>query len=317
MATLTSSPRSIPQAAAPARKGEAAHHLLLSAGIIAAAGLILSLIYIGFPYYRLSLEERPYSPLHPLLRSSGVVGIRLGVLGVCLFVILFLYPLRKHWKWLAGIGVTRRWLNFHVLVGITAPLVITFHSAFKMQGLAGVAYWIMMSVALSGFVGRYVYSKLPRGVNSVQLSMGELESQIEAMAASLHEQGLFKPEDLAPLLDVPPADQIRGMGLIHILGIMLSRDLARPFLVAGLRRRVLTGGQMITTLGGLLPCHEKDVEAIISAVRRQSRLRNGMAFLDRSERVFHLWHVIHRPFSFTFVVLAFVHIGVVLSVGAY
>jgi hypothetical protein len=50
-------------------------------------------------------------------------------------------------------------------------------------------------------------------------------------------------------------------------------------------------------------------------VRRQSRLCAAVAFLDRTERVFHLWHVIHRPFSISFLALILVHIGVALSVG--
>ena len=40
-----------------------------------------------------------------------------------------------------------------------------------------------------------------------------------------------------------------------------------------------------------------------------------IAFLDRTERLFHLWHVIHRPFSISFVLLIAVHIGVAVSVG--
>lgn len=316
MATLTSSPASL-RGAAATRQREPVHKLLLATAILAAAGLILFLAVTGFPYYRLSLGERPLSPLHAQLRSSGTIGLRLGILGVVLFFVLFLYPLRKRWRWLGGIGVTRHWLNFHALIGITAPLVVTFHSAFKLQGLAGLAWWIMVAVALSGFVGRYVYAKLPRGVNSVQLSMAELESRIQSLTADLREQGVFKAEDLASLLDVPPADQIRKLSLPRILWVMLSRDLARPFQVGRLRRKVLVGPQLFTTLFGLLRCHDRHMEAIVVNVRRQSRLRNGMAFLDRTERVFHLWHVIHRPFSLTFVVLVFIHVGVALSVGFY
>ena len=84
---------------------------------------------------------------------------------------------------------------------------------------------------------------------------------------------------------------------------------------ARLRRRVLSRRQLATTLGGLLPSHDVQIESIVANIRRQSRLRSGMAFLDRMERVFHLWHVIHRPFSLSFVILVFIHIGVVLSVG--
>ena len=85
---------------------------------------------------------------------------------------LLLHPLRKRWQWLASKGNTRHWLDFHAVVGISAPIIITFHAAFKFQGLAGLAYWIMVAVALSGFIGRYVYAQIPRTINSVQLKIG-------------------------------------------------------------------------------------------------------------------------------------------------
>jgi hypothetical protein len=298
-----------------ARQGEAMHKLLLTSATLVSAGLILYLAVSGCAYYRLSVEDRPFSPMHPQLRPSGTVGLRLGFLGILLFAVLFLYPLRKHWKWLGGIGVTRHWFDFHTLAGILVQLVITFHAAFKAQGIAGLAYWIMLAVALSGFVGRYVYSKIPRGLNSVQLTMSEIEARTADLTRALHEQGIFTADDLAPLLDVPAAGQIRGLGIAGILRTMLSKDLARPFLVARLRRRVLTPSKRLTTLGGLLSSHDSNIESIVANVRRQSRMRNGMAFLDCTERVFHLWHVIHRPFSYSLVILAAIHIGAVWSVG--
>jgi hypothetical protein len=232
-----------------------------------------------------------------------------------MFGILFLYPLRKRWKWLASIGSTRRWLNFHILFGVTTPLVVTFHTSFKWHGLAGLAYWTMIAVALSGFVGRYVYAKIPRSVSSVELSIEELEAQTALLARQLNEQWLFRDEVLTPLLDVPTAQQIRSMNLLQMLLTMLRMDIARPFHVSRLRRHLLSRGQRIATLGGLLRSHDQGLEAVIASVRRQSRLRAAMAFLDRTARVFHLWHAIHRPFSISFVALIAIHIGVALSVG--
>jgi hypothetical protein len=59
------------------------------------------------------------------------------------------------------------------------------------------------------------------------------------------------------------------------------------------------------------------MEDVITSVRRQSRLNARMAFLDRAERIFHLWHVIHRPFSLSFVALVLIHIGVAAALGYY
>lgn len=308
------SARDLPKAA-PARKGETLHQLTYWAVTLAVTALLGALIVKGFPYYTLSLEGRPFSPLHPVLRSSGTVGLQLGTISLGMFAILFLYPLRKRVKWMARIGQTRRWLRLHVLFGLATPLVVTFHTAFRVHGVAGLAYWTMMAVVWSGIVGRYLYAKIPRSISSVKLSMEELEANTSALASRIQEQQLFRSEDLAPLLNLPTAVDIRRMSIVRALWIMFLIDLARPFRVSRLRRRALRGTQFINTLGGFLPSHDSDVEAIVTNLRRQSRLTTAMAFLDRTERVFHLWHIVHRPFSISFVILIGVHIGVALSVG--
>lgn len=296
-------------------KGERTHRALLSITASAAGALVLFLAVHGYSYYSLRLEDRPFSPMHAQLRSSGTVGLKLGMLGVVMFGILFLYPLRKRWRWLSSIGSTRRWLNFHILFGIATPCVITFHTSFRFHGIAGLAYCTMLAVALSGFVGRYVYAKIPRSLNSVALTLSDLESQTAALAGRLEQQALFHPADMAPLLGVPSAAEVRAMGIGRTLWTMLRMDASRVFGLARLRRRALTLPRQFATLGGLLPSRNRDVEAIVANVRRQSRLLAATAFLHRTERIFYLWHVIHRPFSISFVMLIAIHIAVAISVG--
>jgi len=302
-----------PKASSPERP----HHILLGLAWIVSVTLMVALGVYGFSYYTLSLEDRPLSPLHPALRPSGAIGLRLGMLGLGLFLILFLYPLRKRVKWLANIGKTRHWLDFHVLVGISAPILITYHASFKFAGLAGIAYWIMIAVAVSGFAGRYIYAQIPRSLNTAQLSLGELQTQSADLAAQIERQNIFRLDDLAPLLQIPSPAEVRAMPFAAMLWTMLKMDLSRPFLVSRLRRRVLKGSERVTTLGGLLASRDQDLEDIITRVREQSWLRAKMVFLERVQSIFHLWHVIHRPFSYSFAVLVIVHIAVVLSLGYY
>jgi hypothetical protein len=220
-------------------------------------------------------------------------------------------------KWLASIGKTRHWLDFHVLVGISAPIVITYHAAFKLAGVAGIAYWIMIAVAVSGFAGRYIYAQIPRSLNTAQLSFGELQTQSAELAAQIEQQNIFRMEDLEPLLQVPSAAEVRAMPFMAMLWTMLKMDLRRPILVSRLRRRVLQGFERVTTLGGLFSSSHPELEDIISRVREQSWLRAKMVFLERVQSIFHLWHVIHRPFSYSFAALVTVHIAVVLMLGYF
>ena len=50
-------------------------------------------------------------------------------------------------------------------------------------------------------------------------------------------------------------------------------------------------------------------------VRKKALLSRRVVFLDQTQRVFHLWHVIHRPFSYAFAILAIIHIVVVSGLG--
>jgi hypothetical protein len=317
MATFPLSATSPSVSSARSSSGIAYHRLRVSLVVLALAGLIAYLALHGWSYYRLSLEERPLNPLHAQLRSSGTIGVKLGMLGVGMFGVLFLYPLRKRWPWLSRIGSTRRWLDFHVVMGIAAPIVISFHASFKFQGLAGLAYWIMIAVALSGFVGRYVYAQIPRNIHSSKLTAGELEKQTAMLAEDLAAQHTFDPAEIAPLLQVPSAAEVRKLGLLHMFWMMGMKDLARPFRIARLRRRFLHGPETVATLGGIFASRNREVELIVANLRRQSWLLTKTAFLDRTERVFHLWHVVHRPFSLSFIALVIIHISVILFLGYY
>ena len=289
---------------------------LYAAWIVMLAG-ILSVAYLGFPYYRLATPERAYSPLQPLFRPSGSIGLKLGFVGLGLFLILFLYPIRKRWPWLGRIGKTKNWLDFHVLAGISAPIIITLHSSFKLSGLAGLAYWIMMAVALSGFAGRYLYAQIPRSLNAAELSLQEMQALSAQLTQELERQALVTAEEVAPLLKLPDASVVQRMSVLGALWLMFRMDVARPFQVSRLRRRALSGLGLVLTLGGLLPSRHRQLEHVIASIRRQSWISTKMLFLKRIEDVFHLWHVVHRPFSYSFAVLVVAHITVALLLGYY
>ncbi len=293
------------------------HKLRLQLTWLLAAGFIVATAIYGYPYYKLDLPERAFSPYHRLLRPSGTIGGRLGLLGLAMFFCLFLYPIRKHWAWLGSIGKTKHWLDFHVLLGITAPVVVTLHSSFKLGGLAGVAYWIMIAVALSGFIGRYLYAQIPRRLSMAEMSLKEMEDSLGNWALQLAQQHVLPPEEIAPLLAQPSREDVERMPIWGALKMMIRMDAARPFQVSRLRRRFLTPARVALTLGGLLPSGHRELEGVITAVRGQAWLSTKMLYLTRVQEVFHLWHVVHRPFSYSFAVLVGVHVVVVMLLGYY
>jgi hypothetical protein len=299
----------------PAARKAHGHRIRLFALYSAAIALILGLTVYGFNYYTLDAAQRPLSPKHAVLKPSGTVGLNLGMLGLLMFLIIFLYPLRKRWGWLGKQGNARHWLDIHVMLGISAPLIIAFHASFKFRGVAGMAFWIMSAVALSGIVGRYLYGQIPRSLSAAEMSFKESRELQAQMTEQLSQQKLISPKHLEPLFRLPSSEQVEQLQILVALGYMLALDCARPLHIARLRWRVLSLSAIVLTLGGLLHSGNRELENIITIAKQQATLSKRILFLSRSQQVFHLWHVVHRPFSYSFAVLAVIHIGVVLLLG--
>lgn len=277
----------------------------------------LAIFIYGFDYYKLSAIDRPFSPKHHLLRPSGAIGLYLGFVGVALFIGIFLYPIRKHWAWLGQIGKTRHWLDIHVLMGLTAPFIIAFHSTLKFKGIAGMAFWIMFAVSVSGVVGRYLYAQIPRKVSTAELSMKELQELQDSLSRDLAAQRLLPETDLRALLRMPDKNRVARLPIVVALVYMMILDVLRYFRVARLRRNALTFGQSLGSLAGFLPTNHRELERSIHAAAEEAALLKRVLFLSRSQKVFHLWHVIHKPFSYAFAVLALLHITLQFVLGYF
>lgn len=298
-----------------AARGERGHFWRVVLAALASSALIAALTAFGAKYYLLPMEERPYSPLHPILRPSGSIGLKLGIFGTVLFFIIFLYALRKVIPWLGRIGTARHWMDFHVIAGVTAPIIIAFHASFKFQGIAGVAFWIMLAVACSGIIGRYLYAQIPRSLSSAELSLTELEGTEHELADALLRQSIYSAAQLARALRVPSREQIARLNPASAIARMILQDLVMPFRMARLRLAHASFARALRSFGGFLSTGNAEVELIVSTVRKKVALSRRVAFLHHTHRVFHLWHVIHRPFSYAFVVLALIHIAVVMGLG--
>jgi len=294
---------------------ERGHRLRLLLAWLAALAIVLVIAGYGLNYYTLSSADRPFSPKHDLLKPSGSIGIKLGMFGVLLFFLIYLYPLRKKWGWLARQGNSRHWLDFHVVLGTTAPIIIAFHASFKFGNIAGMAFWSMLCVTLSGFVGRYLYSQVPRNLNAAELSLKEMQDTEESLRQELAAQKLAFGSRMEALYDLPTPEDVDHMPMLIALAYMILIDLRRPFQISFLRLQTAGFGAWLLSLFGLRRTKDLKLERGIAVARRQAALSKRILFLQRTQQVFNLWHVVHRPFSYAFAILAIVHISLVLYMG--
>jgi hypothetical protein len=233
-----------------------------------ALAVVLVIAGYGWDYYALSAAQRPFSPKHQLLRPSGTIGVKLGMVGVLMFFLIYLYPLRKKWGWLGRMGNSRHWLDFHIVLGTTAPLIIAFHSSFKFGNIAGMAFYSMLMVTLSGFVGRYLYAHIPRGLSAAELSMKEIQEKEEALRKELAEQKATFGFSVDALYELPSPAEVAKTPLIASLLSMFLLDIKRPFKASLLRLREAGFGAWVFSGFGLFSTRDPRLERAIRLAQK-------------------------------------------------
>lgn len=202
----------------------------------------------GWEYYATPLRVRGYHDVHRTLRPSGRLGHLFGFGGWFLMFVPVIYAARKRIPALASLGSMPVWLEVHIFCGIVGPVLVTFHTSFRFNGLISVAYWSMVAVALSGVVGRYLYVRIPRTVRGTELSLQDVEARLAALQAEA-DGGTLDPSGL---------DAVR---------------------------------------------------------RERALLAYRLAALDRTKRLFALWHVFHLPLVWLMFGIVTLHVGLALYLG--
>ena len=94
--------------------------------------------------------------------AGDLFGHSLGIFGFILMLMTeTLYSLRKRMR-TVRFGRMARWLQFHIFTGLVGPYMVLLHTSWKFNGLAGVVTLLTVVIVLSGFVGRYIYTRIPR-----------------------------------------------------------------------------------------------------------------------------------------------------------
>ena len=269
-------------------------------------GTLLLLNLVGSPYYRLAQAERVRSPLHAFLRPSGAIGQSAGILALAIFLFLWLYPLRKKYKWLAFTGSIARWLDIHILAAIGLPLLIAMHASWRFDGVVGLGYYAMLVVCGSGVVGRYLYVRIPRSQSGVASSREEVTIERRTLITEIAATTGLDPFDVEKSLTVSGADT--SSGILRTLLHLLSDDITRWRLTRRLRRRLRSVKKAALD--------KRKIDRVVALASREIALSQQLRMLDATKRIFGYWHVLHRPFAVTAFVAVVIHVAVVVAVGA-
>ena len=229
-------------------------------------------------------------------RASELFGHSIGIIGFILMLMTeTLYSLRKRsrsTRW----GRMSSWLDFHIFTGIVGPYLVLLHSSWKFNGLAGVVMLMTVMIVASGFVGRYLYTAVPRTADGVEIEARQLEEQIAAADVVL-QTWLRAPEsalrDLARNFSSAPVGSAGQLSLVVGRGIL---DWSYQ-LNWWLERRRLNPKQR---------AQARKLEALVS---RRRALEVQLASLTMARRLLALWHAIHIPLGMVLFSAAIVHIA--------
>jgi hypothetical protein len=226
--------------------------------------------------------------------AGDLFGHGLGIAGFFLMLMTeTLYSLRKRSR-SARWGRMSSWLRFHIFTGLVGPYLVLLHTSWKFNGLAGIVTALMIAVVLSGVVGRYIYTAVPRTADGVVMEAAELEHQIAVAEGDLQRWLAGRPEADQSLVQRMAALPAAG-GPLLVLG--------RTFLEWEYR---LVWRRERRRMSALEKAQSRELDRLL---RQRRSLRRQVASLALARRMLATWHMVHIPIGMVLFTAAFVHIG--------
>jgi hypothetical protein len=251
-----------------------------------------------------------------LFTSGDDASYWLAVVGGTMMLVLFAYPLRKHVKFMRGLGKVKWWFWFHLLMGVVGPWLILVHSTFRIGSLnAGVALYSMAIVVASGVVGRFLHVRIHCGLDGEQTSLRELRIRAGMVEGSMRSRLHFAPDVEQRLIAFEQHELRARPGwltyLRQVSWLPLQQWVTHARCVLALRTPLRARAQRHQWTAAELKRRERRARSLVGRyLVSVVRVAQYTAF----ERLFALWHVAHLPFVYLLVISAVVH---VVAVHAY
>jgi len=242
--------------------------------------------------------------------AGSETGYNLGLAGGIMMLLLFLYPLRKHFRFMHGFGPAKYWFAGHMTLGILGPLFILVHSNFEVGSInAGIALASMSLVASSGIIGRFIYTRIHHGLYGRRANLKELHDLAGLNSKEIKSKLAFAPNvenaltTFAAALATPPRDPLRTAWAFATLWLRrrivfnyCARELNQLF-----KHHARLRGWDHVKYQRRLTAAKKMVSAYLSSAQQ-------VAQFNTYERLFSLWHVLHVPFVYMMVFSAIAHV---------
>ncbi len=284
--------------------GKKLHSFLIIFASLIIISTTLILFYFGWDYYSLPLKERFFHPNHDLLKSSGLLGHGLGIVGTILMVFgVTIYIVRKRVKKFQRLGKLKYWLEFHIFLTLLGPIMVLFHTAFRFGGIVSISFWSMVAVVLSGIIGRFIYLQIPRSIEGNELSHDEMNKLNIELKIKLKEKYQLESELISSLDEnsINKMDEIKSSAIVKTIFIDVMET----------RRKISAINKYLHKNN--IP--RKERKEILKISKSKLLLSRKILLLKTTQKLFGYWHVFHLPFAIIMLVIMVVHVGVAVTFG--
>jgi len=225
--------------------------------------------------------------------ASDLFGHSIGIIGFILMLMAeTLYTLRKRSrsaKW----GKMSTWLQFHIFTGLVGPYMVLLHTSWKFNGLAGLVMLLTIVIVASGFLGRYIYTTVPRNADGIEIEANDLEQQIRVIDSELQAWLTTQPE-LYKSLSKRLSPAMVGSGNRLVFGRAFEEWNAR-----------LRWWRASSRMDRNARSQAKQFNELL---KRERILRRQLGSIAMTRRMLGLWHAIHIPVGMALFAAAFLHV---------
>jgi len=220
-------------------------------------------------------------------------GHSIGIIGfVMMLMTETLYSLRKRSR-RAGWGRMSSWLEFHIFTGLVGPYMVLLHSSWKFNGLAGIAMLLTVLIVISGVIGRYIYTSVPRTAEGAEIEAAQLERQIAALDSELQQLLAESPAESRAILQSTAA-QLGATGSPAVI-------LGRGWDALRFRWKWRRARRHLSRQG------RRSFDELERMIQRRRTLNRQVSSLATARRLLATWHAVHIPIGMVLFTAAFIH----------
>ncbi|MBC7973343.1 MAG: 4Fe-4S binding protein [Myxococcales bacterium] len=295
---------------AKVKRGRYAPLVFWVAGIftfLVALGEVLLRMYAPTMSYQMTqVRENPDTMDLPLeaqlegvhFRPGDKLSVYVGLIGTALMIIAAIYPIFRRMKFFRWLASNTMWFDFHLMAGTVGPMFIILHSAIRLDTWVSAAFWSMIIVVVSGFLGRYLYTLVPALSSGVELEELDHESAFQKARPRLPVAMAEIDRELA-IQRARAQEVAMSPSVSRALWWLIFQDLGRIPSTLARRRRLKE-----------LDVDRKTRKDLARRAARMIVIARRQVVAPKAQLLLHSWKKVHVPFTVILTGFSAVHIWV-------